>query len=79
MVSVQSSQAGSGRIAGFCAKKAFASHLLLVHEGEHFRSGFLAQETTSKAAGPRQPEAAQTLFGLWSPEAWGRKRQALLC
>ena len=61
MVSVQSSQAGSGRIAGFCAKKAFASHLLLVHEGEHFRSGFPAQETTSKAAGPRQPESAQTL------------------
>ena len=65
MVSVQSSQAGSGRIAGFCAKKAFASHLLLVHEGEHFRSGFPAQETTSKSAGPREPEATQTLFALW--------------
>ena len=64
MVSVQSSQAGSGRIAGFCAKKAFASHLLLVHEGEHFRSGFPAQDTTSKAAGPREPEATQTLFAL---------------
>ena len=62
MVSVQSSQAGSGRIAGFCAKKAFASHLLLVHEGEHFRSWFPAAETTSQAAVPTEPEAAQTLL-----------------
>ena len=39
----------------------------LRHEGEHIWSGFPAQETTSNAAGPREPEAAQTLFGLWRP------------
>ena len=36
-----------------------------LHEGEPVRSGFQAQETTSKGAGPREPEATQTLFALW--------------
>ena len=79
MASVLSSLAGPGFTAGASAQKAFSWQLLLLHEGEPVWSGFPAQETTSKAAGPRQPEAAQTLFGLWRPEAWGRKRQALLC
>ena len=74
MVSVQSSQAGSGRIAGFCAKKAFASHLLLVHEGEHFRSGFPAQETTSKPAVPREQEAVQTLHCPMENRELGEKK-----
>ena len=55
-------------IHGAYAQKAFSGQPLLRHEGEHDRSGFQAQETTSKAAGPREPEAAQTLFGLWTPE-----------
>ena len=50
----------------------------LRHEGEHIWSGFPAQETTSNAAGPREPEAAQTLFGVCRPEGRGRKRLALL-
>ena len=49
-------------------QKAFSCQLLILHEEEHFWSGIQAQETTSKAAGPREPEAAQTLFGLWRPE-----------
>ena len=49
---------GPGWIAGASAQKAFSWQLLLLHEGEHVWSGFPAQETTSKAAGPRQPEAA---------------------
>ena len=73
MVSVLSSLAGSGRVAGACDQKAFFCKLLLRHEGQHVWSGFPAQETTSKAAGPREPEATQTLFGLWRPEDWGRK------
>ena len=68
VVSVLSSLAGSGRVAGACDQKAFFCKLLLRHEGQHVWSGFPAQETTSKAAGPREPEAAQTLFGVWSPE-----------
>ena len=59
---------GSGGIAGACTQKAFSSELLLVHEGKNVWSGVKAQETNSKAAGPREPEAAQTLFGLWRPE-----------
>ena len=47
------------------AQKAFSCQLLLLHEGEPVRSGFQAQETTSKGAGPREPEATQTLFALW--------------
>ena len=62
------SLAGSGRIAGACVQKAFSALLLFRHEGEHIWSGFKAQETSRKAAGPREPEAAQTLFGLWRPE-----------
>ena len=59
MVSVLSSLAGSGRVAGACDQKAFFCKLLLRHEGQHVWSGFPAQETTSKAAGPRQ-RAAQS-------------------
>ena len=57
-----------GRIKGAYAQKAFSCQLLLVQNGEHVWSGVKAQETTTKAAGPREPEAAQTLFGLWRPE-----------
>ena len=54
--------------AGASVQKAFSCQLLHRLKGEHVWSGFPAQETTSKAAGPREPEAAQTLFGLWRPE-----------
>ena len=39
-----------------------------LQDREHVWSGFPAQGTTSKAAGPREPESAQTHFGLWRPE-----------
>ena len=54
--------------AGACVQKAFSCQFLLRHEGEHVWSGFQGLETTSKAAGPREPEAAQTLFVQWKPE-----------
>ena len=57
-----------GGIAGACAQKAFSSQLLLLHEGGHTWRAFPAQETTSKASGEKEPEAAQTHFGLWRPE-----------
>ena len=55
-----SSLAVSGRIAGACVQKAFSEQPLLRHQGEHDTSGFPAPENTSKAAGPWEPEAAQT-------------------
>ena len=56
-----------------CVQNSFSGQLLLLHEGEPVGSGFRAPETTSKAAEPREAEAAQTLFGLWRPEGWGEK------
>ena len=53
---------------GASVQKVFSGQLLILHEGELVWSGIQAQETTSKAAGPREPEAAQTLFALWRPE-----------
>ena len=53
---------------GASVQKEFSYQLLLHHEGEHVLSGFQGRETTSKAAGLRELEAAQTLFGLWRPE-----------
>ena len=64
--------------AGASVQKAFSCQHLFLHEGEHGWSGMKAQETTSKAAGPREPQAAQTLFGLWRPGGRGRKRLAFL-
>ena len=55
-------------IHGAYAQKAFSCQVLLLHEGEHVWNGFPAQGTTSKAAGPREPEAAQALFGLCRPQ-----------
>ena len=55
-------------IHGAYAQKAFSCQVLLLHEGEHVWSGLQAHDTTTKAAGAREPEAAQTLFGLWRPE-----------
>ena len=69
VVSVLRSLVGFGAIAQARAQKAFSCKHLLLHEAEHVWSGSSAQETTSKAAGPRKPEADQTLFGLWSPES----------
>ena len=48
-------------IHGAYAQKAFSCQVLLLHEGEHVWSGFLAQETTIKPAVPREQELAQTL------------------
>ena len=71
-------QLGSWGIDGACAKKAFARPILLPHEGEHIGSGFQAPENPNKAAGPREPEAAQPRFALWRAEGRGRKRLAVL-
>ena len=62
--SALSSRAGSGGMAGAWAQKAFARPILLPHKGEHLGSVFRAQDTTSKAVGPREPRAAPPRFDL---------------
>ena len=51
--------------------------ILLLHEGEHVWSGIPAQETTSKAAVPREQEAAQTLFALFEKRGIGEKKASV--
>ena len=66
-----SGRAGSGGMAGAWAHKAFAHPILLPHEGEPVGRGFRAPETPSKAAGPRDPGAAQPRFAQWRAEGRG--------
>ena len=74
--SALSGRAGSGGLAGTWAQKAFTRPILLPKEGEPVGSGFRALETPSKAAGPREPGAAQLSFALWRAE--GRRRKQLV-
>ena len=76
--SALSGPAGSGGMAGPRAQKVFARPILPPHEGEPVGSGFRAPETASKAAGPRDPGAAQPRMALWRAQCRGQKRLALL-
>ena len=77
-VSALSGRAGSGGMDGAWAQKAFARPILLPKEGEPVGSGFRALETPSKAAGPREPGAAQLSFALWRADGRGRKQLVLI-
>ena len=76
--SALSGPAGSGSMAVVWAQKAFPRPILLPHEGEPVGSVIRVPETPSKAAGPRDPGAAQLRFALWRGEGQERKRIALL-
>ena len=76
--SALSGRAGSGGMAGALAQKAFTRPILLPQDGEPVGCGFRAQDTTSKAVGPREPRAAPPRFALWRAEGRGRKWLALL-
>ena len=76
--SALSGRAGSGCMAVVWAQKAFARPILLPHEGEPVGSVIRVPETPSKAAGPRDPGAAQLSFARWRGEGRTRKRIALL-
>ena len=76
--SALSARAGSGCMAVVWAQKAFTLPILLSHEGEPVGSVIWVPETPSKAAGPREPGAAQLSFALWREECRGRKRLELL-
>ena len=64
-------RAGSGCMAVVWAQKAFACPILLPHEGEPVGSVIRVPETPSKAAGPRDPGAAQPRFAQWRAEGRG--------
>ena len=76
--SVLSGRAGSGCMAVVWVQKAFARPILHPHEGEPVGSVIRVPETPSKAAGPRDPEAAQPRIALWRAQGLGGKRLALL-
>ena len=76
--SVLSGRAGSGGMDGAWGQRALAHPILLPHEGEPVGSGLRAPETPSKAAGPRDPGAAQPRIALWRAQGLGGKRLALL-
>ena len=75
--SALSGRAGSGGMAGVWAKKDLARPILLAHEGEPVWSVIRVPETPSKAAGPREPGAAQPRFAVW--RAQGRGEKGLHC
>ena len=75
--SALSGRAGSGGMAGPKAQKDFARPILLPHEGEPVGSGFQAPETPSKAAGPREPGAAQPRIALGRAQGRGCKQLVL--
>ena len=70
--SALSGRAGSGGMAVVWAQKAFARPILLPHEGEPVGSVIRVPESPSKAAGPRDPGAAQPRFALWRAEGRGK-------
>ena len=55
--------AGYGWAARVSANRASSCHLSLLRDGEEVWSCFPAAETTSQAAVPMEPKAAQTLLG----------------
>ena len=70
--SALSGRAGSGGMAGTWAQKPFAHPIL--HSPRRRTRGecFRPPETPSKAAGPRDPGAAQPRFALWRAEGRGK-------
>ncbi|MVG12832.1 hypothetical protein D8765_19645 [Proteus mirabilis] len=57
------SLAGYGWVARASANRASSCQISLLRQGEDVWSWFPAAETTSQAAVPTEPEAAQTLLG----------------
>ena len=57
------SLAGYGGVARASANRASSVQISLLREGEDVWSWIKAEETTSQAAVPTEPEAAQTILG----------------
>ena len=71
------SLAGSGGVARDSAHRASSGQISFLREGEDVGSRFPAAETTSQAAVPTEPEAAQTLPGPMGSLELGETRQAM--
>ena len=54
---------GSGGVDRASVHRAYSGQISLLREGEDVWNSFPATETTSQAAVPTEPEAAQTLLG----------------
>ena len=65
-------------VAGAYANKAFSCPISLLPEGDPVWSWIHAQENTSEAAVPTEPEAAQKVLGPSGAEGYVRNRQAML-
>ena len=72
------SLAGYGWVTKASAHMASSGNISLLREGEDAWSWFPAAETTSKAAVPKEPEAALTLLGPIRSIGLGEIQQALL-
>ena len=68
------SLAGYGGVARAGARRVSSGKVSLLRIGEDVWSWFPAAETTSQAAVPTEPEAAQTLLGLMGRMGLGEKQ-----
>ena len=66
-----SSLAGYGGVARASANRASSVQISHLRDGEDVWSWIKAAETTSQAALPSEPEAAQTLLGLMGSQGLG--------
>ena len=73
VASALSGRALSGGMAGGWVQKPFVHPILLPHEGEPVWSVIRVPETPSKAAGPREPWAAQPCLPYGERRATGEK------
>ena len=72
------SLAGYGGVARVGARRVSSGKVSLLRIGEDVWSWFPAAETTSQAAVPTEPEAAQKVLGPSGAEGYVRNRQAML-
>ena len=68
------SQAGYRWVARGSEHRASSRQISLLREGEYAWSWFPAAETTSQAAVPTEPEAAQTIHGPMGSQGLGEKQ-----
>ena len=68
-----SSRAGKVWVARATAHRASSGHISLLRQREDIWSWFPAAETTSQAAVPTEPEAAQTILGGMGSLGLGEK------
>ena len=71
------SLAGCGGVARAGARRVSSGKVSLLRIGEDVWSWFPAAETTSQAAVPKEPEAAQTLLGTMGSTGPGENKASV--